>query len=267
MTHASNADLRIQILASGSKGNALVLDTGSVRLLVDAGLSCKELEKRLRYAALDPAKIDALLITHEHSDHIRGVSVFARRYGTPVYAAQRTGAALLAREARPYPITPFDPAQAFDLHGICVSPFRISHDTCDPVAFTFEIAGLKVGLATDLGIVTESVENALSGSDLLVLESNHDERMLWTGPYPWMLKKRVGSDLGHLSNRQTSKLVERLMHPGLRHLVLAHLSEKNNTPEAAAENMRLTLDQLGASTCLSIAKQHMPIPAITLEKR
>lgn len=220
----------VSLLASGSKGNALYLSDGTTRLLIDAGLSGVELRRRMETRGLEPGQLDAVLLTHEHDDHIRGAGVMARRYDLPLYINPGTLAAATRRLGKITVTELFECGQSFQIGTIGVHPFSISHDARDPAGFVFEVNQTRVGLATDLGKATALVKSRLRDCDVLIIESNHDVEMLQTGPYPWPLKQRIQGRTGHLSNVQSCDLLNELTHPGLHTVILAHLSETNNTP-------------------------------------
>ena len=224
--------MRLCLLASGSKGNCLFLETDSCRLLIDAGLSGREAQARLAAIGVAPESLDGILITHEHSDHIRGVGTLARRLKIPVLVASRTHEASRHVIGK-VNIIEFDPGTAFTFKGVAIDPFPITHDACDPVGFRIEGGEGCIGFATDLGIATRLTCEKLKGCRALVLEFNHDEEMLQNGPYPWHLKQRIRSRHGHLSNSEGAQLLEELLHPGLEGVFLSHLSEVNNDPALA----------------------------------
>lgn len=327
------------VLASGSKGNSTVIASGRTRVLVDAGLSCRELLRRMEIAGEDPAKLDAILITHEHVDHVAGLAVLARRLGVPVYftepthrawvrmltprttmtyakwldqmhaeklaraAAELDSVASISAEAasfdpevnrsddpevgmelpsadverEPAVKVKVDPAylpaveyfqagRQFAIGDLEICPFTIPHDAADPCGFVFEAEGIRMAMATDLGYVPPNVKAALKRIDVLLLESNHDLEMLRDGPYPWSVKQRVLSRVGHLSNDTTAEFLERDYDGGAAYIVLGHLSESNNAPELAritaerAIGDRMTL--LGNRVML--AMQSEPLAAINL---
>jgi phosphoribosyl 1,2-cyclic phosphodiesterase len=305
--------MRMTVLASGSKGNSTLVASSRTRILVDAGLSARELVKRMRMAQESAETIDALLITHEHQDHVQGVAVLARKLGIPVYFTEATHrawvrwmkpqkrmtyatwlaerrvakaepdggntsaekAAWTADEAHseaPVPTDVFpesvcegktecgasaedfpraeecpkkaDPAalpaveyfsagSGFSIGDIAITPFTIPHDAADPVGFVFEAEGIRIGIATDLGYMPPNVSTALRHCDVLMLESNHDLEMLRDGPYPWPVKQRVMSRVGHLSNDAAAQFLKKDYDGYASHVILAHLSEKNNLPELA----------------------------------
>lgn len=343
--------MRMTVLASGSKGNSTVISSSRTRVLVDAGLSCRELLKRMSIAGEDPAALDAILITHEHQDHIAGLAVLARRLNIPVFFTEPTHRAWVRmltprttmtyakwldhvqreKEARaaavaantetidlaatietnrsedPHatlelPIDPDDPEELeealctpeatgsrqatapkpdptnlpaveyfhsgtrFSIGDIDITPFTIPHDAADPCGFVFESEGIRMALATDLGYMPPNVKAALKRIDVLLLESNHDLEMLRDGPYPWSVKQRVLSRVGHLSNHATAEFLSSDYDGGAAYIVLGHLSESNNVPELA----RLAAEQaIGSRMSLLgnrilLAAQTTPLESINL---
>jgi phosphoribosyl 1,2-cyclic phosphodiesterase len=313
--------VRFTVLASGSKGNATVLSGGRTRILVDCGLSCRELFRRMRLMGEEPETLDAILITHEHSDHVGGVAVTARKLGIPVYftegthrawmrwispqrqmtyaqwleqirkqAAERQAEADVAgleSEANESDLVegrevetsePVEPAKAkdptwlpaveyfqagepFEIGDISISSFTIPHDAADPVGFVFRAEGVRIGFATDLGYIPPNVKAQLKGLDLLLLESNHDLEMLRDGPYPWAVKQRVMSRVGHLSNEAAAEFLENGYDGQAAYVILAHLSESNNLPDLArvtAERALIGRASLLA-TRLLLAEQNEPL--------
>lgn len=226
--------MKICLLASGSKGNAIYMDSGSTRLLVDAGLSAAELKLRLASIGVDPSSLNGILISHEHGDHIRGAGVMARRYRLPLLASDLVVADLQRLVGKTETVT-FAAGSSFAFRDIQIEPFPITHDAADPVGFVIESREGRLGIATDLGIATRLVQARLAGCRALVLEANHDEELLQNGPYPWHLKQRIRSRHGHLSNAEAGALLEELLHPDLEGLFLAHLSETNNNPALARD--------------------------------
>jgi len=334
--------MRMTVLASGSKGNSTVISSSRTRVLVDAGLSCRELMKRMASAGEDPKSLDAILITHEHQDHVAGLGVLARKLGIPVYFTEpthrawvrmltprttmsyaqwldhvqrekeaRANAAAAASEelepgvcdsmsaavevsssasdcvdpddaepeaetapvARTKPDLTFLPAveyfhsgRQFSIGDIEVTPFTIPHDATDPCGFVFASEGVRMAVATDLGYMPPNVKAALKRIDVLLLESNHDLEMLKDGPYPWSVKQRVLSRVGHLSNLATAEFLERDYDGTASYIVLGHLSESNNAPELA----RLSAEQALANhpTLLGnrilLAEQMAPLAPISV---
>jgi len=307
----------------GVEGNATVVSGGRTRILVDCGLSCRELFRRMRLMGEEPETLDAILITHEHSDHVGGVAVTARKLGIPVYftegthrawmrwisprrqltyaqwleqirkqAAERQAEAEVAAEegepdetdlveaaeATPEAAEPVEPAKAkdptwlpaveyfqagepFEIGDIAISSFTIPHDAADPVGFVFQAEGVRIGFATDLGYIPPNVKAQLKGLDLLLLESNHDLEMLRDGPYPWAVKQRVLSRVGHLSNEAAAEFLEKVYDGQAAYVILAHLSESNNLPDLArvtAERALIGRASLIANRLL-LAEQNEPL--------
>jgi phosphoribosyl 1,2-cyclic phosphodiesterase len=327
--------VRFTVLASGSKGNSTVVTGGRTRILVDAGLSCRELFRRMKVAGEDPGTLDAIVVTHEHQDHINGLAVIARRLGIPVYfteathrawmrwltprrqmsyaqwleqcrrqAAERQAEAETAQEegepdepeiadqvqiqaqaeevaapAEPLSIKTdpvktdptwlqaveyFQAGQPFVIGDIDLSPFTIPHDAADPVGFVFAAEGVRMAFATDLGYITPNVKAQLRGVDLLLLESNHDLEMLRDGPYPWSVKQRVLSRVGHLSNEAAAEFLATGYDGQAAYVILAHLSESNNLPELARVAAERALQGRASllANRLMVAAQHEPLSAI-----
>jgi len=241
------------VLASGSKGNAIFVSDGSTSILVDAGLSGKEIERRLASRELSPSCLNAIVVSHEHRDHIQGVGVLARRLKIPVYISPQTHEAAKNSLGKISDAIHFSCGDAFQIDSLTIHPFSISHDANDPAGFTIQKKTTKVGIATDLGIATSMVREHLKGCDLIVLEANHDDRMLTQGPYPWSLKQRVKSRAGHLSNDDAKALLDDIKNEKLKHVVLAHLSETNNTHEKAFSTVAEALN--GSRVNLIVANQ------------
>jgi phosphoribosyl 1,2-cyclic phosphodiesterase len=230
----------VTVLASGSRGNSALIASAKTRILVDAGVSCREITRRLRVSGEDPRKLDAILITHEHSDHIAGLRVLANKFQIPVFMTGATHQAWKrdARDSKGQPcsldrLEVFQAGHSFEVGDISITPFTIPHDAVDPVGFTLRVEGVKVSFATDLGYIPASVKHHLRGSDVLLIESNHDLEMLRNGPYPWMVKQRVMSRVGHLSNEALAQFFTADYDGGAAYVILAHLSEQNNHPELA----------------------------------
>ena len=319
------------MLASGSRGNSTIVASTRTRILVDAGLSCRELFKRMKAVGEDPASLTAILITHEHQDHVQGVSVTARKLGIPVYFTEPTHRAWMrwmvpqkrmtyadwlaqrkseneAKEAAQAeemvpcwsaePLIPeaestdsidlaassedcveevkdpcslpgveyFHAGSCFSIGDIAITPFTIPHDAADPCGFVFTAEGIRLAIATDLGYMPSNVQMHLQRCDVLMLESNHDVEMLRDGPYPWSVKQRVMSRVGHLSNDAASKFLERTYDGHATYVILAHLSESNNLPALARISAERALQNrmslLGNK--LILARQSEPIEAISL---
>jgi phosphoribosyl 1,2-cyclic phosphodiesterase len=316
--------MRMTVLASGSKGNSTVVATHRTRILVDAGLSCREILRRMHVAGEDPRALDAILVTHEHQDHVQGVAVLARKLGIPVYFTEMThrawvrwlhprkrmtytewlrqrqqGSAVAAgedahssiaiaatataamgetdaelceaasgeRDPAALPsVAYFEAGKRFVVGDIDVEPFTIPHDAADPVGFVFEGDGVRIGFATDLGYMPANARQALRCCDLLMLESNHDTEMLRDGPYPWSVKQRVMSRVGHLSNEAAAEFLERNYDGQAAYIILAHLSESNNLPALARVSAERALrDRMSLlANKLLLAEQDQPLAAISL---
>jgi phosphoribosyl 1,2-cyclic phosphodiesterase len=241
------------MLASGSKGNAIYISDGDTAVLVDAGLSGVEIERRMQSRNINPESLHAIVVSHEHDDHIRGVGILARRYNLPVYITPKTHEAAKPRIKTLPKVVFFDCGTSFTIQTLTFHPFSISHDAADPAGFTIQVDRKKIGIATDLGIVTAMVRHHLKSCDMLILEANHDPDMLFNGPYPWHLKQRVNGRTGHLSNQDSRLLLEEIQHEQLQHVILAHLSETNNTPEKALAEIRPAI--LSRHTQLTVSSQ------------
>jgi phosphoribosyl 1,2-cyclic phosphodiesterase len=262
---AEDGCVRVCSLASGSRGNSLLVTTEDSAVLVDAGLSGKELTRRLACVGYSPESLSGIVITHEHTDHIRGAGVLARRYGVPVYISPATLEAAGTGLGEIPRLCHFACGTAFRIASLTIHPFSISHDAADPAGLTLECGDLKIGIATDLGVVTALVRERLRRCSLLYLESNHDAQMLRDGPYPWHLKQRIRSRMGHLSNEEARDLVSELQHPGLTHVILGHLSEENNRPDLALSEVAGHLN--GSGIRVSVAGPDEPGDPIDLSIR
>lgn len=221
--------MRLAVLGSGSRGNATLVEAAGESVLVDCGFSIRETEKRLFALDCAPEDISAVLVTHEHSDHSKGVRSFAEKHGLPVYATHGTAVhkSLLGLQG----LREIVAGQAFTIGGLRVEPVTVPHDAREPCQYIFEHAGQRLGILTDLGHVSPRVEQSYSQCHMLFIEANHDEVMLAGGPYPPALKRRVGGAWGHLSNRQTAAFLATVCQDTLKHLVLGHVSEKNNSSQ------------------------------------
>ena len=220
-------------LGSGSRGNSTLLRTARSAILIDAGFTARQLFLRLESVGQDPSDIDAVVITHEHSDHICGVPVFTRRTGTRVHANEAAVASAGPALQDAATLETFTTGRCFEAGDFTITPFPVSHDAAEPVGFIIEAEGIRTGYATDLGHADHDVVEQLTGCEIVVLESNHDRNMLFTGPYPPMTKQRIDSDHGHLSNEAAAELLISVIPGGTRQIVLAHLSETNNIPKLA----------------------------------
>jgi phosphoribosyl 1,2-cyclic phosphodiesterase len=234
-------------LYSGSSGNSLLISDGCTRILVDAGINGVSIERSLQSIDEYPEQIDAILVSHDHSDHIAGVGVFSRRYDIPVYANPGTWSqmSIVTGSIKERNVKLFSTGKDFVIGDIQVSSFSIPHDASEPVAFSFFAGNIKLSTATDIGHITEELVANLSGSDLLFLESNHDVNMLLAGRYPYFLKRRILGEQGHLSNETASQTVCRLAATGMTRFILGHLSKENNYPALAYETTNSALLECG----------------------
>ena len=242
----------VSMLASGSRGNCAVVASASTKILVDAGISCRETFKRMKALGDDARSLAAILITHEHTDHVHGLATLAKKLRIPVFMTGATHQAWARALRDKDGVRPqlerferFESGYSFQVGDIAVKPFTIPHDAADPVGFTFRAEGIKIGLATDLGYLPVSVRDHLRGCDVLVMESNHDLEMLRVGPYPWSVKQRVMSRVGHLSNEALADFFTNDYDNSATFVVLAHLSEQNNHPEIARKGAERALATRG----------------------
>ena len=219
-------------MSSGSIGNSLLITCGDRAVLIDAGLSCRELDRRVSSFGVEPSQVDAVLLTHEHADHMRGVKRFCAEHEVPVYATRGTIALTPLEGVEKVTIAAGLP---FEVGPFWVSPFKVRHLAAEPVAFSLCSDSKKIGIASDLGCVTPNVVEQLKGSDLMFVEANYDERMLLTGDYPEFLKRTIKGDHGHLSNDDAGKLSAKSSAANTERVVLVHLSKENNTPDKAKE--------------------------------
>ncbi len=239
--------LRFTVLASGSTGNATIVQGTEKTVMVDAGLSAKKLEELMRERGVAGHELDGLFVTHEHSDHIKGLGAFARKYELPIYANEATWAAMerhvgnIEAEKR----VVMETGESMDFGPLRVQSYPISHDAAEPVGYTFEEHGEKLSLATDLGYVSERVKRQIIDSDVLVLESNHDTEMLRMGRYPWNIKRRILSDVGHLSNVAAGEALIELMTDRTKRVYLAHLSLDHNQMDLAMLTVNSILENHG----------------------
>lgn len=247
-------------LISGSSGNAAYLSDGKTHILIDCGMSGKQLLDALNKIGASPEQLDALLITHEHSDHVKGAGVIARRYALPVYATEGTHSAMDIGSVSDEQIKVISTAQDFEIGTIGIKPFSIPHDAAEPVGYSFYINGTKLSLATDIGHMNKPLIEQIMKSKMVLLESNHDVDMLQFGPYPFPLKQRILSDIGHLSNENAAKTALQLVNSGTEHIMLGHLSEKNNHPEIAMMETYNTLTfagvKVGKDVTLQVADRY-----------
>ena len=238
--------MKFCVLGSGSKGNSTYVSSGGTNILIDAGMSGIELEKRLSAIGVELSAIDAILVTHEHNDHVQGVGVLSRRAKIPVYANAATFSAASKIINKLFSYNEFETGASFSFRNLEIHPFSISHDTDDPVGFRVSNKNVSLGYCTDTGKVSRLMLHRLASCQALVLESNHDIEMLQNGTYPPYLKQRIRSGQGHLDNMATAAFLQELAHEELQHVVLAHLSEENNHPEIA---FHAVVDALDNNPC------------------
>lgn len=235
--------MRFASLGSGSAGNALVVEVDQTRVMLDCGFGLKETQTRLARLRLQPSDIDGIVITHEHDDHASGAFKFAAKFNIPLWLTY--GTFKMADRYLPaqheLQINIIDSHTAFSIQSLEVQPFPVPHDAREPIQCVFSDGKRGLGVLTDVGRITPHIEHQLNGCQALVLECNHDATMLKNGPYAWSLKKRVGGELGHLDNLDTAQLLAKLDHHPLQHVVAAHLSAKNNTPELARRALAAVL--------------------------
>jgi phosphoribosyl 1,2-cyclic phosphodiesterase len=254
------APMRLCVLGSGSSGNCVVVESGSHRLLVDAGFSCRQIEKRLEAVGVAPGTIESIVLTHEHGDHVRGAAQFAKRHRATIYGTRGTlelsGLAALA-----VPTEELASSRPQRLGGFLVRPFTVPHDASEPIGVVIEDgSGRRVGVAGDLGTASRLAWAHLADLDGLVVETNHDLDMLRRGPYPWHLKQRVAGRHGHLSNREAAEGLAELISERLQWVVLYHLSRTNNSPALAADAITEVLRANGSAARVCISEQFVPTP-------
>ena len=263
--------MRFSVLGSGSKGNATYLKSGETRILIDAGMSGIELQRRLSTIGVELSEIDAILVTHEHNDHVHGVGVLSRRVKIPVHANPATFSAASKNVRKLFSYKEFETGESFQIRNLEIHPFAISHDAQDPVGFRISDGRVSFGYCTDTGKVSQLIRHRLASCKGLVLESNHDVEMLQNGTYPPYLKQRIRSSQGHLDNEVAASFLKELLHEKLEHVVLAHLSEENNDPKIAYHAAIAVLGK--SSKCkemnlrISVADQYCAGELICLSNR
>lgn len=256
---SESTPLRVVTLGSGSGGNAVAVTDGETTLLIDCGFSARETARRMAHAGLDPNRVATILLTHEHSDHLRGVEVFAKRHGCSVHATRGTRMAA-GLDYSCAEVCQAVPGETLHVGTLSVLPFRTSHDAAEPVGYRIEgPAGDRFGLATDTGVFTPEAAEALAEVDLLGIEANHDLGMLEAGPYPAFLKRRIRSAQGHLSNPDAADALERLASDRLRRVIALHRSDTNNTSSLARRALVARLGAIGLRIPVSVAPQHEPL--------
>jgi phosphoribosyl 1,2-cyclic phosphodiesterase len=258
--------VQLTILGSGSEGNGAYLETDEVRLLIDAGLSGRQIRQRMAPLARAPETLHGILITHEHSDHIAGLTGLAARMDVPIYCNRSTKEAIEAQLHIQINARIFTTGGSFEIGDVTVETFSIPHDACDPVGFMVRTPSGNIGFLTDLGHATKLVVERVRAANVLLLEANHDVQMLQNDPRrPWSLKQRILSRHGHLSNDAAADVAEQILAPGLRRLYLGHLSRDCNRPELARKAVAGRLEQLGGThVSVECTSQHTPSATLTL---
>ncbi len=263
--------MRLCSIASGSSGNCTYVGSEAAHLLVDAGISGKRIESALAGLGLKGEDVDGILITHEHADHIAGLGAMTRKYRIPVYATAGTLEALRGSsqvgELDEALLVEVKADRRFTVKDLCVNPMQISHDAAEPVAYRISYGSKRVGICTDLGVYNDYTVECLKGMDALLIEANHDVNMLQVGPYPYYLKRRILGERGHLSNENAGRLLSRVLHDGLRTILLGHLSKENNLPELAYETVRMEITMgdnpyRAEDFCIQVAKRSEPSPVV-----
>lgn len=254
--------VRFSVLASGSTGNAFYIESGQDKLLVDAGLSGKQMDRLFQEAGADPAQLTGILVTHEHSDHIKGLGIIARKYNLPIYANTKTWHAMekqlgkLTTDQKFH----FEPNTIQTFGSIDVESFSVSHDAVDPMFFTFQAEQKKIALVTDLGYVSERIKKTVEDADAYVFEANHDISMLQMGHYPWSVKRRILGDSGHVSNEDCGLALSDIISNKTRRVYLAHLSKDNNMKELARMSVSQVLRERGIQMDLLDTDPNSPTP-------
>ncbi len=256
-----------QVLASGSKGNSILVCSPATRILVDAGMSCKELTARLAKTPVAASDLDALLLTHEHTDHVNAAGTLTRKFDLPAFMTRGTLDNLPPKIGPTLRgVTVFETGKRFEIGDLTILPFATSHDAAESAGFVIENGGVRLGICTDLGVATNLVKVRLKGCHALVVEANHNVEKLFNGPYPWALKQRIKSPHGHLSNEEACELLEAVHHEELQCVVFAHLSETNNDPDLVLEcSSRLRRCPDWHRVRFELGKQDDLAPAITVE--
>jgi phosphoribosyl 1,2-cyclic phosphodiesterase len=256
--------VRFSVLGSGSKGNCTLVEAGTTRLLIDSGFSGKEIIRRLQVQGIHPESLTAIVVTHEHDDHVKGIGVLARRFKLPVYANEGTHRAAEAKINQLPAAHEFGVGEPFEIEALQIHPFAVSHDAADPVGFVVNDGQQHLGYCTDTGAITRLIQHHLRRCQAVILEANHDVQMVNNGPYPPMLKQRVLSSRGHLANEDSLALAALLAGEQLRLLVLAHLSAINNHPDLVLQAAQQHLPENGALNVM-LSGQDQPLPMMRLE--
>ncbi len=263
--------LTITPLASGSSGNSLLVSGGDTHILIDAGISCRRITAALNQLHIDPISLAAVLVTHEHTDHVCGLATLVKKLPVPIYASVGTAYQLTTRMGLPAErVLPFAAGDTFDIGPLHCTSFSTPHDAADSVGYTVELDGCRLALATDLGHVTDTVRQAVLGCQTVVLESNHDMDWLRSGPYPYPLKQRILGDRGHLCNEAGAALALQAAQSGANTIILAHLSSENNTPQRAYDVACRRLSANGIDPerdiRLAVAPRTQPGPTFSVSK-
>ncbi|MBS6645162.1 MAG: MBL fold metallo-hydrolase [Clostridiaceae bacterium] len=265
--------MRLVSIASGSSGNCIYVGSDNSHILVDAGISNKRIEQGLSEIGVKGNEINGIVITHEHSDHTKGLGVLARKYGVPIYSTRETLEEISnMKSLGEYPAELFHPIQPdvdFEIGDLKLKPFSIDHDAANPVAYRIQCGKKSVAVATDMGHYDQYIIEHLQGLDAILLESNHDVNMLQTGPYPYYLKRRILSDHGHLSNENAGRLLNYILHDNIKKILLGHLSKENNYEELAYETVKLEINQgdnpfHASDFSITVAKRDQMSEIITL---
>lgn len=251
----------VSILSSGSCGNSTLLRAGDESVLIDAGISCRELERRLSFFGVDATQVAAVVLTHEHTDHVRGAKKFSSEYEVPVYGTRGT---LALTPLDGVEVVTFAPNRSFSIGAFGFNPFKVRHFAAEPVAFSVAVASKKIGIASDLGCVTPGVIEGLLGSNLLMIEANYDEKMLLDGTYPGFLKRTIRGDHGHLSNEDAGALSSKAATDLTEGIVLVHLSKENNSPDIARTTVETTLRKNGRPRTVEVAEHGTPCGPFSL---
>lgn len=251
--------MKFSVLGSGSKGNCTLVVSGRTKVLIDNGFSGKELIRRLQVIGVEPESLSALVVTHEHTDHVKGIGVLARKFHLPIYANEATYKAAEINLGHLPVRKEFATGEAFEIEELHIHPFAVSHDSADPVGFVLGDGEQRLGYCTDTGTITRLIRHHLRACRALILEANHDVQMLRQGPYPLRLQQRVLSNQGHLANTDSLGFAEQLVDESLQCLVLAHLSEINNRPELVVEEARRRLSHRNDLRFM-LAEQTRPCP-------
>lgn len=265
--------MQLYSIASGSSGNCIYAGTQESGILIDVGISMKRVKEGLERQNLSLENVKAIFVTHEHTDHISGLGPVLRKTPIPVYATGDTVAAIWEKgnmkNISPDLFHSIRRTEEIELGGMLVRPFPISHDAADPVCYTIEHSGHKIGIATDMGKYSDETIDHLGSCDAILIEANHDINLLQVGSYPYRLKMRILGDKGHLSNDASARLIKEILHPGLQHIMLGHLSQENNFPELAYRTVLYELSQSetwrSLDTELLVAKRYEPTQLLTIQ--